>query len=346
MPLTRYQVRNQYSLADPELFRAADKDDPEALLEGVAMAGLVGVLRQLGDLAEFAAEIFHDLHEEVMVTAARGHGLMVRVQQLEAEFPLIERAFLSQTNHSSFFYNAGVDWHPNLHADQNLITRGDLPRFVMDSYEECRGPPRLFLLDKFDVAGAGACLKRYTDPSFFKAESASSGAVKLQVQREKKIRKGKKKGYRWRNGETPEVLPATHAKLHQLFLVDRVENGTDGPARLVKLKKRQLNESPFDSKTGRSYMEQFLETHSPEQEVVHEICVSPPSLKLASNSGHEPGLEILEISTVSPSKESLQRKSSSPRGQEKVQRPFMDEVVEEAIDGAILKVPESNPEAK
>ena len=129
-------------------------------------------------------------------------------------------------------------------------------------------------------------------------------------------------------------------------MVDRVENGTDGPARLVKLKKRQLNESPFDSKTGRSYMEQFLETHSPEQEVVHEICVSPPSLKLASNSGHEPGLEILEISTVSPSKESLQRKSSSPRGQEKVQRPFMDEVVEEAIDGAILKVPESNPEGE
>lgn len=52
MPLTRYQIRNEYSLADPELYRAADKDDPEALLEGVAMAGLVGVLRQLGDLAE------------------------------------------------------------------------------------------------------------------------------------------------------------------------------------------------------------------------------------------------------------------------------------------------------
>lgn len=55
----------------------------------------------------FAAEIFHDLHEEVMATAARGHGLMVRVQQLEAEFPSIEKAFLSQTNHTSFFSNAG-----------------------------------------------------------------------------------------------------------------------------------------------------------------------------------------------------------------------------------------------
>jgi len=52
MPLTRYQVRSEFSLADPELYRAADRDDPEALLEGVAMAGLVGVLRQLGDLAE------------------------------------------------------------------------------------------------------------------------------------------------------------------------------------------------------------------------------------------------------------------------------------------------------
>lgn len=45
----------------------------------------------------------------------------------------------------------GVDWHPNQRMEQNLITRGDLPRFVMDSYEECRGPPRLFLLDKYDL---------------------------------------------------------------------------------------------------------------------------------------------------------------------------------------------------
>lgn len=50
--MPRYEIRNEYTLADPELYRAADKDDPEALLEGVAMAGLVGLLRQLGDLAE------------------------------------------------------------------------------------------------------------------------------------------------------------------------------------------------------------------------------------------------------------------------------------------------------
>lgn len=55
MPLSKYHIRNEYSLADPELYRAADRDDPEALLEAVAMAGLVGLLRQLGDLAELVS---------------------------------------------------------------------------------------------------------------------------------------------------------------------------------------------------------------------------------------------------------------------------------------------------
>ncbi|KAK1586544.1 hypothetical protein Q3G72_003582 [Acer saccharum] len=44
----------------------------------------------------------------------------------------------------------GIEWHPNLCMEQNLITRGDSPRCVMNSHEECRGLPRLFLVDKYD----------------------------------------------------------------------------------------------------------------------------------------------------------------------------------------------------
>jgi hypothetical protein len=250
------------------------------------MAGLVGVLRQLGDLAEFAAEIFHELHEEVMSTAARGHGLMVRVQQLEVEFPSIEKAFLSQTNHSEFISNPGVEWHPNLHTEQNLITKGDLPRFVMDSYEECRGPPRLFLLDKFDVAGAGACLKRYTDPSFFKVETSSDGRTNAEVQRERKARKTKKKGSRWKNGETPDVLPPSNIKLQQLLLEDRIENGISDTARLVKLKRRP-NGFSLDSKSGKSYMDKIINTPLAEDKLVHEISIDYPALKLPTNLTNE-----------------------------------------------------------
>lgn len=49
----------------------------------------------------------------------------------------------------------------------------------------------LIIYSRFDVAGAGACLKRYTDPSFFKAESAFSGTEPVEGQREKKVRKVK-----------------------------------------------------------------------------------------------------------------------------------------------------------
>ncbi|CAL1378585.1 unnamed protein product [Linum trigynum] len=337
MPLTRYQIRNEYGLADPELYKAADRDDPEALLEGVAMAGLVGVLRQLGDLAEFAAEIFHHLHEEVMTTAARGHSLMARVQQLEAEVPSVEKAFLSQTDHSSFYANgAGVDWHPNLHMEQNLITQGDLPRFVMDSYEECRGPPRLFLLDKFDVAGAGACLKRYTDPSIFKIDAISS--TTMEMQREKKARKVKKKG-RWRNGETPEVTPTSHAKLHQLFLEERVANGHSDPARVVNLKRRQLTGSPLDMKSGKSYMQKFLDTLSPDNKAVYEDSVNPPLSTLTQDGYKGSGLEIVEITAVSPVKQSSPDKGSirfSPEAQ--VDLLQHDELNGEDTDKQVVKV--------
>ncbi|XP_030538650.1 protein SCAR2 [Rhodamnia argentea] len=326
MPLTRYQIRNEYGLADPELYRAADKDDPEALLEGVAMAGLVGVLRQLGDLAEFAAEIFHDLHEEVLATASRGHSLMVRVQQLELEFPLIEKALLSQTNHSSFLSNQGADWHPNMRSKQNLIAQGDLPRFIMDSYEECRGPPRLFLLDKFDVAGAGACLKRYTDPSFFRVEASVD-----EVQRERKVRRVKKKGMRGRNGETPEILPASHAKLQQLFMEESIVNSYSNPSRLVKLKKRQFNEPPFCSRNGKSYMEKFVETPSPESKTVCEVSIAPPSLRWTTDC--ESGNEVVDVNMVSPKKNRSKEKGSTLTS---IAEALLPETSLERLDGMVV----------
>ena len=53
MPLVRAQVRNEYGLGQPELYKEVNREDPKAVLDGVAVAGLVGILRQLGDLAEY-----------------------------------------------------------------------------------------------------------------------------------------------------------------------------------------------------------------------------------------------------------------------------------------------------
>ncbi|XP_059290710.1 SCAR-like protein 2 isoform X1 [Lycium ferocissimum] len=202
MPLVRTTVRNVYGLGTPELHRDTDKEDPKAVLDGVAVAGLVGILRQLGDLAEFAAEVFHGLQEQVMVTSSRSNKLVARLQKIEAALPPLEKSVLAQQSHLHFAYTAGSNWHARIRSEQNHFIYNDLPRFIMDSYEECHGPPRLHLLDKFDPGGPGSCLKRYSDPTFFKRASVGSDEEYIdKVLKEKKGRKIKKKRSSRRNGE-------------------------------------------------------------------------------------------------------------------------------------------------
>ncbi|PKA58933.1 SCAR-like protein 2 [Apostasia shenzhenica] len=82
---------------------------------------------------------------------------------------------------------SGCHWHTDISSMENPVSCWDLPQFMIDSYEECRGPPRLFLLDKYDRAGSGACLKRYSDPGYFrKAWEAKEPDKAVLIQREKK----------------------------------------------------------------------------------------------------------------------------------------------------------------
>lgn len=193
----RLELRNHYGLGSPELYNkeTASGDDPKAALQGVAVAGLVGILRQLGDLAEFAAEVFHGLQEQVTVTSSRSHKLMSRVRRIETALPPLEKAVLAQKSHLHFAYTAGLYWHPRIRCEQNHFIYSDLPRFIMDSYEECRQPPRLHLLDKFDLGGPGSCLKRYSDPTIFMRASGkySEPPVEklLKIKKSRKIKKKK-----------------------------------------------------------------------------------------------------------------------------------------------------------
>jgi hypothetical protein len=107
MPLVRLQVRNVYGLGQKELHTKVDREDPKAILDDVAVSGLVGILRQLGDLTEFAAEIFHGIQEEVMITASRSNKLKMRLKQIEAKVPTIQKTVLAQTNHIHFAYTGG-----------------------------------------------------------------------------------------------------------------------------------------------------------------------------------------------------------------------------------------------
>ncbi|CAA0395732.1 unnamed protein product [Arabidopsis thaliana] len=202
MPLVRFKIRNELSLGGPEIQRSASVEDeePKAILGAVEVAGLIGILRQLGDLAEFSAEVFNGLQEEVTVTASRCQKLTSRVRRIESALSPLEKAVLSQTSHIHFAYTAGSEWHPRIRNGHSHFVQSDLPLCVMESYEQCRDPPPLHLLDRFAVGGPGSCLRKYSDPTFFRKElSNPSKTDDIKVQRDQAHRKRKKKRLPQRN---------------------------------------------------------------------------------------------------------------------------------------------------
>lgn len=47
-----------------------------------------------------------------MTTASRSHKVMLRVKQIEAALPSLEKAILAQTSHIHFAYTAGMTQLP------------------------------------------------------------------------------------------------------------------------------------------------------------------------------------------------------------------------------------------
>ncbi|KAB2060742.1 hypothetical protein ES319_A10G039900v1 [Gossypium barbadense] len=279
MPLVRAEVRNEYRLGKPELYKEAIREDPKAVLDGVVVAGLVGILRQLGDLAEFAAEVFHGLQEQVISTASRSHKLTVRVQRIEAALPPLEKAVLSQTSHIHFAYTAGSQWHPRMLNEKNHFISNDLPRFIMDSYEVCRDPPPLHLLDKFDAGGPGSCLKRYSDSTYFK--KASGISIEEDAEKDPRNRKTRKSEKRRSSHRSSKLSRGVSLLNHsgRMQFTSPVDNGRISSSQTASTVDMALksevgeHSSSFDSRTGSGYNESvselgssmLLEEHEPKE---------------------------------------------------------------------------------
>ncbi|XP_030462059.2 SCAR-like protein 2 isoform X1 [Syzygium oleosum] len=329
MPLVRLRVRNEYGLGRPELHGEADREDPKALLDGVAVAGLVGILRQLGDLAEFAAEVFHGLQEQVAATASRSHKLSARAKRIEAALPPLEKAILAQTSHIHFAYTAGSDWHTRIRNGKHHFIDNDLPRFIMDSYEECRDPPRLHLLDKFDTGGPGSCLRRYSDPTFFRRVSAGPDEKNVgKVRGDKKARKMKKRRSFPKNAELSRGAPmANHSD--RMRYASPIANRKSSPTASIadSTIKSDIGDprSTSDFRSGSGYIECIFRASDdmpPEEEESNRSSSSRVMLREETVDSVSPYEENQVIDTYSPQKtaeESIASKSDYVRWDEKTE---------------------------
>ncbi|KAE9610423.1 hypothetical protein Lalb_Chr07g0186451 [Lupinus albus] len=316
MPLVRLQVRNEFSLGKPELYTETNREDPKAVLDGVAVAGLVGILRQLGDLADFAAEVFHGLQEQVMTITSRSHRLMVRVQNIEASLSPLEKVVLGQTGHIHFAYTAGCEWHPQIKAARNHFIYNDLPQFIMDSYEECHDPPCIHFLDKFDIGGPGSCFKRYSDPTFFKRVSADSDeSYSEKNQKARKTRKNKKSSSRRNRG----LLRGEqmHTSSGRLQFISPTVNGRTSSSQAASTTDMTVRSdaedrsNSFDSKVGAGYIECIFHPSNSMQSDEQDCKEPSPSRLTQKTNNFQPVSPLIDDSISHDSLEKQVASSSS-----------------------------------
>ncbi|KAL0300668.1 UNVERIFIED_CONTAM: protein SCAR3 [Sesamum radiatum] len=321
MPLVRVEVRNEYALGAPDLYRAVDKEDPKDILDGVAVAGLVGVLRQLGDLAEFDLSFGE--------SSSRSRKLMARVQRIEAAVSPLEKAVLAQRSHLHFAYTAGSNWRTRIRCEQNHFVSSDVPQFIMNSYEDSRGPPRLHMLDRFDPGGPGSCLKRYSDPTFFNRASMASGEASNQkISKDKKGHKIKKRRSWPRSGKVSRDASFSYnsgrMRFTELNIGGRMSTSQTASTYDATLQSDFGEQSNLDLRNGSGYVEgDFRPSYSvqSEEQVSRESLSSPGKRHdndfLDYNFLEEKSTEAYEDILINLSQEQAGHSSSSVTWDEK-----------------------------
>lgn len=170
----------------------------------VAAQQMVGLLVQIGQISEYAADIFTskccssqpclvpafpalscapahlftfrpspsilpplpraDLLVEATATADRITALAERTQTLESNLPEIDNAF-ARTAPAVFYHNvADVTWKRAERIEHNLFSAENRPAPIEKVRSVAYAPPRVSILD--DISGQ-SCLKLYSDPEFF-----------------------------------------------------------------------------------------------------------------------------------------------------------------------------------
>ncbi|XP_010540515.1 PREDICTED: protein SCAR3-like isoform X2 [Tarenaya hassleriana] len=276
---------------------------------------------------EFAAEIFHGIQEEVMTTASRSNKLMIRLQNIESIIPSLEKTMLAPTSRIHFAYTSGREWHPRIPNEQSHFICYDLPRVVMDSYEECRDPPRLHLLDKFDIDGPGSCLKRYSDPTYFRRASGKPIEVNSGFQKDNNNGKIKKKKSLQRNRDLSCLASVAKQSGRKPFISlsfsGRTSSSKTASTVDTELKSDLQDHSrSLDSRSGSGYIEGLSTATSSVKNEAKTLgfsssSMTPGALTIASVLSECHSEDTDDHFSFSPSREQVGRGSSCVSWDEK-----------------------------
>jgi len=187
--------------------------EPVRVLEGLQATNLNGALMQLGWLANYAKEMFSELSQEANTTIERMHAVSMRASRLRSSLPTVENTLYTDTNSHAFFNTPGIEHRAVLTEQDNLFARDSdiLPAVLRDSYLNCQAPPALHRMDRFVKDGESSCLRKYTDPQFFRMQWIQA----MQEQREKAIADRRARREKRRAERQRRKKPAEEAQTKQ-----------------------------------------------------------------------------------------------------------------------------------
>ena len=187
---------------------------PHALLDTLSGDKLVGLLRQIGQLCDFAAEMFSGLHAEAVLSCGRLSSLSGRVAALHELSP--ELVSLFERHPASVFYSqsSAPSFQRPADSQQSLFTAdAALPPAIARLRAAAAPPPNLSVLDS--ITGR-RCLQSYSDPQLFfdrwlKGEEEKMARAMDDVRQRKERRKKKKREERQQPRQVAAVTVKTYS---------------------------------------------------------------------------------------------------------------------------------------
>jgi len=196
------------------------------ILEYTGALKMVGLLRQLGSLSEYSADIFNTLFKESCITAQRIGGLSQRIDRVDHATPAIEKTLYTRPPRE--FYGgakSGKAWRRKDEVTHSLFVRENEPGPIVEARNASAPPPAVHRLDAF-FAGKEH-MRSYSDPSFFLAEwlRAEDERQRVLMEETKQKRAQKKKPAEVKAAKGPKVIETIGAKVYNTTtgVVERTE---------------------------------------------------------------------------------------------------------------------------
>lgn len=204
MTITQRLVRATAPAAAPDV-------RPEEVLDRLAVSTMIGVMNQLGQLAEYAAEVFQNLYDVASKTGTRITNVRNRVSSLGTELNKAEHTLSSKD--ASYFYSTQkteAAWRRADDLSFSLFVPTSQSIALRNARAEAKPVPQLNLLDPYAEDNV-PCTSKFSNPRFFfeKWLEAEQERQKKAAEDRDKRKKKKKKRPQVQNAPKPTAQAVT-----------------------------------------------------------------------------------------------------------------------------------------